>query len=141
MDHAFGHFPAVFVRLTGRNGFVRELNAVLDISAEYCVLPPVDAYNLGYQEAANNDPVVPASNTIDYLSYEGVAKAALIVVDGVELGGMHFHNVEFVAHDLPQGTRFDVLLGRSLLQFLKLDLDYTNAKLAIETSQKRGADA
>lgn len=140
MDHAFGRFPTVFVRLTGRNGVVRELNAVLDISAEYCVLPPVDAYNLGYQEAANNDPVVPAANTIDYLSYEGVAKAALIVVAGVELGGMRFRNVEFVAHDLPQQTRFDVLLGRSLLQFLRLDLDCANGRVGIETSQKRDAD-
>jgi hypothetical protein len=140
VDHSFGRFPTVFVRLTGRNGLVRELNAVLDISAEYCIHPPVDAYNLGYQEAANNDPVVPAANTIDYISYEGVAKAALIVIAGVELGGMRFKNVEFVAHDLPQRTRFDVLLGRSLLQFLKLDLDYGIGKIAIEESQKRVTD-
>lgn len=141
MDHTFGHFPTVFVRLTGRNGFVRELNAVLDVSAEYCIIPPVDAYNLGYPEAANNDPVAPAANTIDYLSYEGIAKAALIVIAGVELGGMRFRNVEFVAHDLPQQTRFDVLLGRSLLQFLRLDLDYAKGQVAIETSQRRAADA
>ena len=141
MDHAFGHFPTVFVRLTGRNGVVRELNAALDISAEYCVLPPVDAYMLGYQEAANNDPVAPAANTIDYLSYEGVAKAALIVIGGVELGGMRFRNIEFVADDLPQMTRFDALLGRSLLQFLRLDLDYANGRVAIETSQKRVAES
>jgi predicted aspartyl protease len=128
------------VRLTGRNGLVRELNAVLDVSAEYCVLPPVDAYNLGYQEAFNNDPVVPAANTIDYLSYEGIAKAALVVIAGVELGGIRFRDVEFVAHDLPQQTRFDVLLGRSLLQFLRLNLDYPNGRVAIETSQKRVAD-
>jgi predicted aspartyl protease len=125
------------VRLTGRNGLVREFNAMLDISAEYCVLPKVDAYALGYYEAANDNPVAPANNTLDFISYEGVGKAALITMAGVELGGMRFPQVEFVAHDLPQATRFDVLLGRSLLQFLKLDLDYSNGQLAIATSQKR----
>ncbi|MDG6924246.1 MAG: hypothetical protein JRN67_13265 [Nitrososphaerota archaeon] len=103
-------------------------------------MPQVDAYMLGYQEAANVDDVVPPANTIDYLSYEGIAKAVLIVIAGVELGGMSFQNVEFVAHDLPQQTRFDVLLGRSLLQFLRLDLDYTNGRIAIGTSEKRVAD-
>ena len=125
------------MRLTGRNGLVREFNAMLDISAEYCVLPKVDAYALGYYEAANDNPVAPANNTLDFISYEGVGKAALITMAGVELGGMRFPQVEFVAHDLPQATRFDVLLGRSLLQFLKLDLDYSNGQLAIATSQKR----
>jgi len=110
---------------------------MLDISAEYCVLPKVDAYALGYYEAANDNPVAPANNTLDFISYEGVGKAALITMAGVELGGMRFPHVEFVAHDLPQATRFDVLLGRSLLQFLKLDLDYSNGQLAIATSQKR----
>ena len=110
---------------------------MLDISAEYCVLPKVDAYALGYYEAANDNPVAPANNTLDFISYEGVGKAALITMAGVELGGMRFPQVEFVAHDLPQATRFDVLLGRSLLQFLKLDLDYSNGQLAIATSQKR----
>ena len=129
--HPFGRFPTIFVRLTGRNGKTRELNAVLDVSAEYCVLPKVDAYALGYYEAANDDEVAPANNTLDFISYQGYAKVALINMAEVDLGGMSFKNVDFVAYDLPQATRLDVLLGRSLLQFTKLEFDYSLGQLGI----------
>ncbi len=128
------------MRLTGRNGLVREFNAVLDVSAEYCVMPKVDAYALGYYEAANDDPVAPGNNTLDYISYSGYGKSALINMAHVGLGGLSFRNVDFVAYDLPQSTRFDVLLGRSLLQFLKLEFDYSLGQLRIEDARKRSVE-
>jgi predicted aspartyl protease len=113
----------VFVRLKGRNGTVREFNALIDVGAEYCVIPKVDAYALGYQEAANDDPITPAYNTLTFTSYDGYGKVALIEMTQVSLGGMSFDKVDFVAFDLPQATCFDVVVGRSLLQFMKLEID------------------
>jgi hypothetical protein len=37
-----------------------------------------------------------------------------------------------LAFDLPQVTSFDVILGRSLLQFIKLQIDYPAQLLRIE---------
>ena len=131
-EHSFGKFPAIFVRLRGRSGGVREFNALLDPGVEYCIIPKVDAYALGYQEAANDDPVTPADNTITFTSYDGYGKAALIEIAEAQFGTMSFKNVEFLAFDIPQVTGFDVVLGRSLLQFVKTEFDYSVSQLRLE---------
>ena len=135
-EHAFGKFPTVFVRIKGRNGLVREFNALVDPGAEYCIIPKVDAYALGYSEAANDDPISPADNTLTFSSYDGYGKVALIQIAQVELGTMSFANVEFIAFDLPQVTRFDAVLGRSLLQFTKVEFDYSLGHLRMEKMDK-----
>lgn len=130
----FGKFPAVFVRVKGRNGKVREFRALVAVSAEYCIIPKVDAYALGYQEAANDDPVSPSNNTLTFASYGGYGNMALITVNQVDLGPMSFKNVDFVAFDLPAPTGFDVVLGRSLLQHTRLHIDFSSGLLQIEES-------
>jgi len=131
VEAAFQKFPAVFVSLKGRNGAIRECVALVDPCAEYCVVPKVDAYALGYPEAANDDPVTPQDNTLTFASFDGYGKAALIEMAEVMLGGMSFRRVDFVAFDLPQVTRFDVVIGRSLLKSTKLEIDYLAGRLRI----------
>jgi predicted aspartyl protease len=131
-EHAFGKFPTIFVRIKGRSGVVREINALLDPGVEYCVIPKVDAYALGYSEAANDDPISPGDNTITFTSYDGYGKAALIDMVQVEIGTMTFKNVDFIAYDIPQVNGFDVVLGRNLLKFMKLELDYSVGQLRME---------
>lgn len=118
--------------MRGRNGKVREFRALVAVSAEYCIIPKVDAYALGYQEAANDDPVTPANNTLTFASYSGYGMAARISMAEVDLGPMSFKNVDFVAFDLPAPTGFDVVLGRSLLQFTRVQIDFPSAMLQIE---------
>jgi hypothetical protein len=108
----------------------------VDPGAEYCVIPKVDAYLLGYPEAANDDPITPENNTLTFTSFGGYGKVALIEMARVEVGTMSFEKVEFVAYDLPQVTGFDVILGRSLLQFLKLEFDYSKGVLRMEEMKK-----
>jgi predicted aspartyl protease len=120
------------VRLTGKSGAVREFKALIDPGAEYCVIPKVDAYQLGYPEAANDDPVTPADNTLTFSSFDGYGKVALIEMAQVEIGSMTFRKVDFVAFDVPQVTGFDVVLGRSFLQFMKLELDYPSGQMRME---------
>ncbi len=133
---ALGKFPTVFVRLTGRGGGVREFRALVDPGAEYCVIPKVDAYTLGYPEAANDDPITPENNTLTFTSFAGYGKVALIQLARVDVGPISFQNVDFVAYDLPQVTGFDVMLGRSLLQFVKLEFDYSTGQLRMEETKK-----
>lgn len=126
----------MFVRLTGRSGGTREFNALLDPGVEYCIVPKVDAYTLGYPEAANDDPVTPANNTLTFTSYGGYGRAALIEMARVELGNLSFTKVDFLALDLPAVTGFDVVLGRSVLQFMKLEIDYSVGQLRVEDVRK-----
>lgn len=132
MEVSFQRFPSLFASLKGRNGAVRECNALVDPCSEYCVVPKVDAFALGYPEAANDDPITPQDNTMTYTSFDGYGKAALIGIAEVALGGMSFSGVEFLAFDIPQVTRFDVVLGRSLLKFVRIQLDYSSGLMRIE---------
>ena len=120
----------------GRNGAIRECNALVDPCSEYCVIPKVDAYALGYPEAANDDPVTPAENTITYTSFDGYGKAPIIDMSEVKIGGMAFRNVDFVAFDIPQITRFDVVLGRSLLLLTKLEVDFSTGILKLRDAKE-----
>ena len=92
----------------------------------------MDAFALGYQEAANDDQITPSDNTVTFASYDGYGKAALITMAGVEIGNMSFKNVDFLAFDVPQVTGFDVVLGQSVLQSTKLELDYSLRQLKLE---------
>ena len=139
-EFSFRTFPEVFVGLKGKNGAVRECSALVDPCSEYCVMPKVDAYGLGYPEAANDDPITPADNTTTFVSFEGYSKAALIGMAEVSLGGLSFPNIEFLAFDLPQVTRFDVVIGRSLLKFTRLEVDYVTHTLRIEDARGGTAD-
>ncbi len=136
-EHPFGKFPTVFVRLKGRSSTVREFNALLDPGVEYCIIPKVDAYALGYPEAANDDPISPANNTLTFTSYGGYGKAALIEMAHLDLGGLSFEKVDFLAMDIPPVTGFDVVLGWSLLRFMKLEFDYSAGRLRVEDMRKR----
>jgi hypothetical protein len=92
----------------------------------------VDAFLMGFSEIANDDPTGQANNTLTFTGYNGYGKALLIVMAEVDLGPLSFQNVDFLAFDLPQVTSFDVILGRSLLQFIKLQIDYPAQLLRIE---------
>ncbi len=100
------------------------------------MITKVDAYGLGYAEAANDDPRALASNTLTFTSVVGYGNGALIQMAQVDLGAMSFRNVEFVAFDIPQVAGFDVVLGRSILQFMDLELNYGTAQLTIEEAKR-----
>lgn len=109
---------------------------MIDSGSEYSIVPKVDAYSLGYPEAANDDPITPKDNTLTFVSYDGYGKVALIQMADVTIGSLSFPRVEFIAFDVPQVTGFDVVLGRSLLQFMKVELDYGGGLMKMESSAK-----
>ncbi|MDG6902880.1 MAG: clan AA aspartic protease [Nitrososphaerota archaeon] len=111
---------------------MREYRALIDTGSDYCVLPRVDAFRLGYPEAANDDLIVPAENTTSFVTHNGHGQAASIKMAKVDIGQETFENVEFLAFDLPQVTGFDVVLGGSILKFLNLRMDYSSKHLEIQ---------
>ena len=140
LQAAFRRFPVVFAGLKGRNGAVREYGALVNPGCEYCILPKVDAFALGYPEATYDDPVTPADNTLTYTGLNGDGQAALIKLAEVRLGDASFEDVEFLAVDLPQITTFDVVLGWSLLKSTKLEIDYANHSILLGEASGRSAD-
>jgi len=128
------------VRLHGRNGAIREYRALIDVTTDYCVLPKVDGYRLGYPEAAHDDPVTRPANLIFLANSVSYSEAMMIAIEQVEIGDFRVHGVQFLAFDLPQITGFDVVLGRNI--FLKANLsiefDYQLAKLRISQKSKSG---
>ena len=55
----------------------------------------------------------------------------------LDLGGLSFEKVDFLAMDIPPVTGFDVVLGWSLLRFMKLEFDYSAGRLRVEDMRKR----
>jgi len=125
----FQRLPSVFARLKGRNGSVREYNALVSPSTEYSIIPKVDAYRLGYPEAARDDPVTEPPNLFRGVTFDGFWEGMLISIKEVSIGGLSKQNVDFIAYDIPQVARFDVLLGRSFLESSKLSIDYAASSI------------
>jgi hypothetical protein len=128
MEIRFNNFPTVFTRLKGDNGKLREYCALVSPSAEFSTIPQADAYHLGY---TTGFPARPEGSKLT-ASYSGYINAPTILVKEVQLGRFIFENVEFITHDLPQETRFDVVLGRTILKLVKIEIDYRSKTLEIE---------
>lgn len=137
MSIQFQRFPVVFARLKGRNGCVREYNALMSPATEYSILPKVDAYRLGYPEAARDDPVTEPPNLFRGVTYDGFWEGMLISMREVAVGAVSRSNVDFIAYDIPQISRFDVILGKSFLSSSKVVIDYANNTVRIG-SESRG---
>ena len=130
-DIGFSRFPSLFGRLKGSNGVVRECLALLDAGSDYCILPKVDAFALGYPDVARSDTIVRAPNTTTFVTHAGYDKAPLIKLAQVDVGKLSLRDVDFLAFDLPQVCGIDVVFGRSLLQYLRLEIDYPSGLLKI----------
>ena len=122
----------MFVRLKGRNGERREFNALIDTGSKYCIIPKVDAYALGYPEAVEDDPRLNPTNALTVATHGGFCNGALLQIEPVDVGTMTFRGIDFIAFDIPQVTRLDVVLGWSLLRHMKLEVDYPSARLRME---------
>jgi hypothetical protein len=132
VEGPFLKFPSVFSRLRGRNDEVREFRALIIPTAEYCVLPKVDAFHLGFPEAASVDARVPMPNTLTFASYNAYGRGTVIKMPQVDVGNVSVRDVDFLAFDLLQSLGYDVVLGRSLLQHMRLELDFPAGRLRME---------
>lgn len=127
--------PTLFVRLRGRNGAVREYRALLSTASDYSVIPKVDAYRLGYPEAARDDPITEPMNLFRGVTYDGFWEGMLITIKEVDIGGSSVPNVDFIAMDLPQASGFDVILGRSLLAASGVLVDYSTGNVTVRKTE------
>ena len=132
VERSFHKLPKIFARLTGRNGAVIEYEALVVPTSEFCVLPTVDAYGLGYPEVAVSDARIPTPNSRMFATYTGYGRGTPIRMARVDIGGISLKDVEFLAFDLQQTLGVDVLLGLSLLRNLSVHLDFAGGTIRLE---------
>lgn len=128
-------FPSLFVKLKGSAEATREYLALLSTTFEYCVIPRVDAYMLGYAEAISDmltDIVARPHYVTTLVSVNGFVDAPLITMNEVSIGGITIKNIEFIAFDMPRETGVDVVLGRNFLEKVKAKIDYYSKIVELE---------
>lgn len=121
----------IFARLTGRNGSVREYPALVAPTSEYCVIPKVDAFSLGYTEAATGGQHIPAQNALHFVTSGGYGRGTLVQMARVDVGAISARDVDFVTYDMQQAVGYDVVLGGSFLEGLSLEVDYPSRTLKL----------
>jgi hypothetical protein len=119
------------VRLRGRNDFVREYCALISPGSDHSILPKVDAYRLGYSEAARGEKVTQPPNLVRGMTYNGYWEGLVIKMREVTLAGVSTKEVPFVAFDLPQGCSYDVVIGWPLLKSLGIEIDFSRGLLRV----------
>jgi hypothetical protein len=103
---------------------VREYRALVSPASEYSIVPKVDAFRLGYPEAARSDPITQPINLLRGVTFTGIWEGPLISMMEVTVGSTSAPNVDFIAYDIPQVAGFDVILGKSFLAPSKMAIDY-----------------
>lgn len=103
---------------------MREYRALVSPATDYSIIPMVDAYRLGYPEAARGNRVTQPANLFRGVTFGGFWEGTLICMKEVAIGSSATPNVDFIAYDLPQIAGFDVILGRSFLAPAKVVIDY-----------------
>ena len=130
-ETTFGRFPSIFARIHGKKGKVREYKALINPLSEYCIIPKVDAYLLGYPEVAFQHPTVAPPNSRTLLTYDGYNRSVVFTIGSVDVGSLHFEEVEFAAFDLPQASGFEAVIGKSLMERTTVTLDWSHRKLTL----------
>ena len=127
-----GSSPRFSARVKGRNGKVREYSALVVPTSEFCILPTVDAYSLGYPEVISNNSRIPPKNSMVLATYSGYTRGLPIRIPQVDIGSISSKDVEFLVIDLPQVIGFDMVLGQSLLRCMRVEMDFSSRTLKIE---------
>ena len=120
----FERFPSIFARIEGKSGCIREYDCLIDPISDFCIVPKVDAYALGYPEVAFQHMTVGPPNSRTLLTSSGYNRTVVFTINGVKIGQLRFEDVQFVAFDLPQASGYEAVIGRSLLERTSVAVDW-----------------
>lgn len=123
----------VSVRVEGKNGFVREVSAVLDINSPYCMVLAQDAIVLGYSAAANKpgDHARYFPDEVPSMSgLRGVERGIKVPLKKVSIGPLAATDVDALVFEsgLPPKVYFDMILGRTFLKNFKFTVEIRDGK-------------
>ena len=130
----------VSTRIKGKNGRVRELSAVVDFNAPYCVVLAPDAVDLGYPEAANlhtSEMRIHPERVPWFTSMRGIDRGILVTLREVSLGSLTARDVDAAVLELehPRFITFDMILGRTFLKDFRVAFDMKKGYLSVQGSR------
>lgn len=127
----FGKLPSVFARVKGKSGVIVEYDCLIDPASEYCTVPKVDAYTLGYPEVGFQHATVGPPNTRTILTNGGHNRTVIVNMESVEIGALKFEGVQFAPFDLPQASGYEALIGKSLLERMSMTINWPNRTIEL----------
>ena len=105
--------PVVPIRISGSRG-VKDIDALIDAGATYCVFSRDDVLHLGYRlTALASVPVATAG---------GVIRAPQVLIASIEMLGVRRSRVPALVKDL-EGSGVKALIGWSFLDRFRLTID------------------
>jgi predicted aspartyl protease len=118
-----------FVKIKGEKG-TSELRAVLNPSAEYCVIPKHEAILLGYK--IDFDEFTEPGEGTRAITIGGIIEAGEVELDEVQVADLVSKNVKTIVSDLPILGGVQFVMGLSFLANYKTTIDYGKGYLTIE---------
>jgi len=119
----------LFVKIKGEKG-VSELRAVLNPSAEYCVIPKHEAILLGYN--IDFDEFTEPGEGTRAITIGGIIEAGEVELEEVQVADLSSNNVKAIISDLPILGGVQFVLGLSFLSSYKTTIDFGKGYLTIE---------
>ena len=127
----------VFCRMKGPSGRVREVQAIIEPSFEYCLVLKNDAMQLGYPSVTFRPEdwmdTNPAEVT-NLISIKGVEVGTKIKLKEVSVGSLKARDVEAVVtkSEFPLTIPVGMFLGRSFLRHFRLKVDPKAGAFSLE---------
>lgn len=111
--------PILPVTFTGEKGSI-EVIALVDSGAEYCTFPPTICRDIGLARVGTKNVIIPGA-TMKFEEYLGA----------IQINGSKLSRTEILAVDLAT-PEIDALIGRNVLNNLKVGLDGKDKTLSIQ---------
>lgn len=127
----FGKLPSVFARIKGKSGITMEYDCLIDPASEYCTIPKLDAYTLGYPEVAFQHVTVGPPNARTILTNGGHNRTVIVEMRSIEIGPLKFEGVQFAPLDLPQASGYEALIGKSLLERVSFTINWPDRTMEL----------
>ena len=108
-----------------------EYDCLIDPASEYCTVPKVDAYTLGYPEVGFQHATVAPPNSRTFLTNGGHNRTVIVNMNSVEIGALKFEDVQFAPFDLPQASRYEALIGKSLLERASMTINWPDRTIGL----------
>lgn len=121
---------SLFIRIKGDKG-TRELRAILDTGSQYCVIPMIDAMQIGYNDAYFCPGDEPDVGTLT-VTQGCMIEAKEIVLEEVSIGDLVTKEVKTFCYELPRPSGLEAVLGLSFLKHFKTTIDYNKGFLTLE---------
>lgn len=119
----------LYAQVTGLNGKVRELRAVINPAATCSLISYKDGFELGYP--ITYEPMTGIGERLTIATPNGIVETSILSLEEVKIGELVAKKVKAGLQDLPEQSGVDLVLGASFLENFTVTFDYKKGMLTI----------